>query len=65
MRVGRSAFLAGKAFLEYKKRGGSKGSPLPDLYIGAHASVAGHILLTRDARRYRSYFPRLRMIAPN
>ena len=59
-----AAFLAGKAFLTYRKRGGTKRSPLPDFFIGAHAAVAGYQLLTRDAARYRTYFPRLRMIAP-
>jgi len=59
-----AAFLAGKAFLEYRKRGGRTRSPLPDFYVGAHAAVCGHRLLTRDARRYRTYFPRLSIIAP-
>lgn len=59
-----AAFLAGKVFLAYRKRGGARTSPLPDFYIGAHASVAGHRLLTRDAKRYRTYFPRLVLIAP-
>ena len=59
-----AAFLAGKCFLEYRRGGGEKGSPLPDFYIGAHAAVAGYRLLTRDASRYRTYFPRLELIAP-
>ena len=59
-----AAFLAGKCFLKYRRRGGGKGSPLPDFYIGAHAAVAGTQLLTRDASRYRAYFPGLRLIAP-
>lgn len=59
-----AAFLAGKVFLEYRKRGGRRRSPLPDFYIGAHAAVCGHRLLTRDASRYRTYFPRLDVIAP-
>jgi hypothetical protein len=59
-----AAFLAGKAFLAYRKRGGVRRAPLPDFYIGAHAAVAGHALLTRDARRYRAYFPTVRLIAP-
>jgi predicted nucleic acid-binding protein len=60
-----AAFLAGKAFLKYKRRGGrSKLRPLPDFYIGAHAAVAGYRLLTRDSARYRSYFPGLDVIAP-
>jgi predicted nucleic acid-binding protein len=60
-----AAFLAGKAFLAYRRRGGEKRSPLPDFFIGAHAAVAGYRLLTRDARRYRTYFPKLGLIAPN
>lgn len=59
-----AAFLAAKAFERYRRRGGAKRSPLPDFFIGAHASVAGMTLLTRDARRYRTYFPKLRIIAP-
>lgn len=61
----RAAFLAGKAFLAYRQAGGKKSSPLPDFYIGAHAQVAGLALLTRDARRYRTYFPEVRLIAPD
>jgi predicted nucleic acid-binding protein len=59
-----AAFLAGKAFLRYRQRGGTRRSPLPDFYIGAHAAVAGYRLLTRDATRYRTYFPKLELIAP-
>ena len=59
-----AAFLAGKCFAAYRRRGGTKRSPLPDFYIGAHAAVAGYRLLTRDAGRYRSYFPKLDLIAP-
>jgi predicted nucleic acid-binding protein len=59
-----AAFLAGKCFLAYRRRGGSRRSPLPDFYIGAHAAVAGLPLLTRDPRRYRTYFPHLSLIAP-
>jgi len=59
-----AAFLAGQAFRAYRRRGGERRSPLPDFYIGAHAAVAGHTLLTRDARRYRHYFPTLRIISP-
>jgi len=59
-----AAFLAGKCFLEYRRHGGTKRSTLPDFYIGAHAAVAGYRLLTRDATRYRTYFPRLDLIAP-
>jgi predicted nucleic acid-binding protein len=60
-----AAFLAGKAFLGYRRRGGARRTPLPDFYIGAHAAVAGFRLLTRDARRYRTYFPKLELIAPS
>jgi predicted nucleic acid-binding protein len=59
-----AAFLAGKCYERYRRRGGTRRSPLPDFYIGAHAAVAGMTLLTRDARRYRAYFPKLRIIAP-
>ena len=59
-----AAFAAGKAFADYKRRTGTKRSPLPDFYIGAHAAVAGMTLLTRDPRRYRTYFPKLRLISP-
>jgi predicted nucleic acid-binding protein len=59
-----AAFVAGKAYRRYRSRGGAKRSPLPDFYIGAHAAVAGLALLTRHAKRYREYFPRLRLIAP-
>ncbi len=57
-----AAFLAGKAFLLYRRREGTKRSPLPDFFIGAHAAVAGYQLLTRDAIRYRTYFPKLPLI---
>ena len=59
-----AAFLAGKVHLKHRRRGGASRSPLPDFFIGAHAAVCGHKLLTRDARRYRAYFPRLEIIAP-
>lgn len=52
-----AAFLAGKAFLAYRREGGTKTSTLPDFSIGAHAAIAGVSLLTRDDRRYRTYFP--------
>ncbi len=59
-----AAFLAGKAFLAYKRRGGRRSTPLADFYIGAHAAVGGLRLLTRDSRRYRTYFPGVPVIAP-
>jgi predicted nucleic acid-binding protein len=59
-----AAFLAGKAFLQYRRRGGLRTSPLPDFYIGAHAAVSRFRLLTRDPRRYRAYFPTVDLIAP-
>ena len=59
-----AAFLAGKCFLDYRRRGGTRQSALPDFFIGAHAAVEGMPLLTRDVSRYRSYFPKLRLIAP-
>lgn len=59
-----AAFLAGKAFLQYRRRGGARSSPLPDFYIGAHAAVANFRILTRDPRRYRAYFPTVEVIAP-
>ena len=59
-----ATFLAGKAFRAYRRRGGEKRSPLPDFLIGAHAAIAGYRLLTRDAARYRTYFPGLEIIAP-
>jgi predicted nucleic acid-binding protein len=59
-----AAFLAGKAFLSYRRRGGSRTAPLPDFYIGAHAAVAGMRLLTRDPRPYHTYFPTVHVIAP-
>lgn len=59
-----AAFLAGKAFRVYRQRGGTKRSTLPDFFIGAHASIAGYSLLTRDAARYRTYFPGLPLLAP-
>lgn len=60
-----AAFLAGKAFVAYRRRGGSKGSTLPDFFIGAHAAIDRLTLLTRDTGRYRTYFPTVRIISPN
>ena len=59
-----AAFLAAKAHVLYRRRKGTRLSPLPDFFIGAHAAVKGYDLLTRDATRYRTYFPSLRFIAP-
>ena len=60
-----AAFLAGKCFVQYRRRGGAKDSPLPDFYIGAHAAVGRMTLLTRDGSRYRTYFPSLDILAPH
>lgn len=59
-----AAFLAGKSFLTYRRRGGSRRSPLPDFFIGAHAAVSKFRLLTRDSNRYRDYFPTVELLAP-
>jgi predicted nucleic acid-binding protein len=59
-----AAFLAGLAFVKYRRSGGTRPTPMPDFYIGAHAALEGLTLLTRDARRYRKYFPTLRIVAP-
>ena len=58
-----AGFAAGKAFLQYRRSGGDKRSPMPDFYIGAHAAVAGYQLLTRDAARYRTYFPTIALFS--
>ena len=60
-----SGFLAGKSYLQYRRRGGLRTSPLPDFYIGAHAAIGRLALLTRDAARYRSYFPKVEILAPS
>jgi predicted nucleic acid-binding protein len=57
-------FLAGKAFRDYRRRGGTRTGVLPDFFIGAHAAVLGAPLITRDAGRYRTYFPTVELIAP-
>jgi predicted nucleic acid-binding protein len=57
-------FLAGKAFLQYRRHKGKKSSPLPDFFIGAHAAVLGIDLITRDISRYRTYFPTVNLITP-
>lgn len=59
-----ASFLAGKAFVRYRRAKGSRTSPLPDFFIGAHATIEGMPLLTRDAKRYRTYFPKLELICP-
>jgi predicted nucleic acid-binding protein len=59
-----AGFLAARCFLLYRRRGGQKRAPLPDFYIGAHAATEGLALLTRDASRYRTYFPSVQLIAP-
>ncbi len=59
-----AAFLAGKAFLDYRRHGGLRRSPLPDFFIGAHAAVRGLRLLTRDASRYETYFPTVGLVVP-
>lgn len=59
-----AGFLAGKAYRDYRRRGGARTSPLPDFFIGAHAAIGALDLLTRDAGRYRSYFPTVRVISP-
>jgi len=60
-----AAFLAGKAFASYRRQGGTRTSPLPDFYIGAHAAVSGLDILTRDVRRYSSYFPSVSLFTRN
>ena len=61
---GPALFLAGKASAQYRRRGGNKARVLPDFLIGAHAAVEGWPLLTRDASRFRTYFPQLHVLAP-
>lgn len=58
-------FLAGKAYLEYRRKGGTKSNVLPDFFIGAHAAVNGVKIITRDIRRYASYFPTVELISPS
>ena len=59
-----AGFLAGKCYLAYRRRGGVRNTPLPDFYIGAHASIEGLALLTRDGARYRTYFPKIELLSP-
>ena len=60
-----AAFLAGKAFLDYRRNQGTKTATLPDFFIGAHAAIAERQLLTRDVSRYRTYFPTVPLLAPS
>lgn len=60
-----AAFLAGKIFLDYRKAGGPRNLPLPDFFIGAHALIDNMMLMTRDTKRFRYYYPKLRIIAPD
>lgn len=60
-----AAWPASKAFAAYRRRGGRRSAPLPDFFIGAHAQVEGLPLLTRDTARYKTYFPAVRLIAPD
>jgi predicted nucleic acid-binding protein len=57
-------FLAGKAFIRYRRKQGIKTTPLPDFFIGAHAAVADVALLTRDKKRFKNYFPSVRLVSP-
>jgi predicted nucleic acid-binding protein len=59
-----AAFLAGKAYVHFRRKGGTKTNVLPDFFVGAHAAVLGCSLLTRDTRRYSTYFPTVRLISP-
>ncbi len=59
-----AAFLASKAYLAYRRQAGTRSSLLPDFYVGAHAAIRGYRVLTRDVARYRTYFPKLELIAP-
>ena len=58
-------FLAGKAFVQYRRKGGTKTNVLGDFFIGAHAAVSGLPVLTRDVRRYAHYFPSVRLVSPD
>ena len=59
-----AGWIAAQAFLKYRRGGGAKTSPLPDFYIGAHAEIEKWTLVTRDAARYRTYFPNVALITP-
>jgi predicted nucleic acid-binding protein len=60
-----AGYRVGQAFVAYRKRGGARTSPLPDFYIGAHAEFSDLTLVTRDSARYRTYFPKLKLITPD
>jgi predicted nucleic acid-binding protein len=60
-----AGFLAARAFVDYRRRGGARSSPLPDFYIGAHAAVSRYRVITRDTARFRTYFPRVELLTPN
>lgn len=60
-----AGFLVARCFLRYRRTGGARRSPPPDFYIGAHAAISGLDVLTRDPARYRTYFPRLTIVAPS
>ena len=60
-----AAYLAGKAFLAYRRRGGARSAPLPDFFIGAHAAITELTILTRDRARYETYFPSVELVAPH
>ena len=59
-----AAFGTGRAFLNYRRVGGARSSPMPDFYIGAHAALEGLTLVTRDTGRFRTYFPSVKLISP-
>lgn len=59
-----ASFLAGKAFFQYRKSGGHRSLPLPDFFIGAHAAIEGFSLLTRDIKRFKHYYPKVKIISP-
>ena len=58
-------FLTGKIFLKYRRNKGTKNSPLPDFFIGAHAAISKFTLVTRDVAKYKTYFPQINLITPN
>jgi len=58
-------FLAGKVFLKYRKNKGTKNAPLPDFFIGAHATMSRFDLITRDSAKYKTYFPQVKLIVPS